>query len=352
MDWRRRVHWNEQRRWIVGEPSPTTHEGEHMQEGWYRFWAAGAWRSWMIRRREWRDYSRRLREMRGRLLALAQEEQDAVAVRRLAERNERWVSDLRPCEVPIRMDEGEVGLATVTGVHLLAPGRSSDTWKIVDRGVVYVTNRRLVFSGASEVSLPLWAIAEDVVRKRGWELHLLDSDQPVMLAGPVERLMVLAEAVVDGIEGIDPRARWGAMRSDAMDRLGTVAHTRNSMGAAYHRMRRPVRPISPVWMPAGALAAVAVIALLVASEPPPPAVMSVQITTTTAATAETGAVADGAGCHASYAGRCVPAGVSDVDCSGSDQDGPYFTGEVDVIGPDQYELDPDGDGVACEPGTP
>lgn len=51
-------------------------------------------------------------------------------------------------------------------------------------------------------------------------------------------------------------------------------------------------------------------------------------------------------CDPNYSG-CVPI-ASDVDCAG-DGDGPeYVEGPVNVIGDDIYDLDPDGDGVACD----
>ncbi len=54
-------------------------------------------------------------------------------------------------------------------------------------------------------------------------------------------------------------------------------------------------------------------------------------------------------CHANYGG-CVPI-ASDVDCLGSNLDGPIFIeGPVEVLGPDVYGLDVDGDGVGCETG--
>jgi hypothetical protein len=52
-------------------------------------------------------------------------------------------------------------------------------------------------------------------------------------------------------------------------------------------------------------------------------------------------------CHPSYSG-CVPM-ASDVDCAGGSGDGPEYTGMVTVIGTDEYDLDSDNDGVACEP---
>jgi resuscitation-promoting factor RpfB len=58
---------------------------------------------------------------------------------------------------------------------------------------------------------------------------------------------------------------------------------------------------------------------------------------------------DDSGCHPSYSGVCVPTGVSDVDCGGGSGNGPaYVYGPVYVDGPDVYDLDRDGDGVACE----
>lgn len=56
--------------------------------------------------------------------------------------------------------------------------------------------------------------------------------------------------------------------------------------------------------------------------------------------------AEPANCHPSYE-PCVPI-ATDVDCAGGSGDGPEYTGRVTVIGPDEYDLDRDGDGVACE----
>lgn len=54
-------------------------------------------------------------------------------------------------------------------------------------------------------------------------------------------------------------------------------------------------------------------------------------------------------CDPNYTNVCVPV-ASDVDCAGGAGNGPaYVTGPVHVIGNDIYELDRDGDGIACEP---
>ena len=52
-------------------------------------------------------------------------------------------------------------------------------------------------------------------------------------------------------------------------------------------------------------------------------------------------------CDPNYSG-CVPI-ASDVDCAGGSGNGPaYVQGPVRVIGSDIYDLDSDGDGIACE----
>jgi hypothetical protein len=55
-------------------------------------------------------------------------------------------------------------------------------------------------------------------------------------------------------------------------------------------------------------------------------------------------------CDPNYAGACVPV-ASDVDCGSGSGNGPeYLHGTARVVGEDVYDLDRDGDGVACEQG--
>ncbi|MCA2209161.1 hypothetical protein LDL21_19035 [Nocardia sp. NEAU-G4] len=51
-------------------------------------------------------------------------------------------------------------------------------------------------------------------------------------------------------------------------------------------------------------------------------------------------------CHPSY-DPCVPT-APDADCAGGSGDGPAYTGPVRVIGPDEYGLDADGNGIGCQ----
>jgi hypothetical protein len=56
----------------------------------------------------------------------------------------------------------------------------------------------------------------------------------------------------------------------------------------------------------------------------------------------------GGSCHPSYQGACLDPSASDYDCAGGSGDGPKYTGYVQVVGYDEFDLDSDGDGVGCE----
>jgi hypothetical protein len=54
-------------------------------------------------------------------------------------------------------------------------------------------------------------------------------------------------------------------------------------------------------------------------------------------------------CHPSYQGECLKARIGDYDCVGGSGNGPnYVHGTVRVVGPDEFDLDRDGDGWGCE----
>ncbi|MBK5231597.1 MAG: hypothetical protein JJE13_01255 [Thermoleophilia bacterium] len=53
-------------------------------------------------------------------------------------------------------------------------------------------------------------------------------------------------------------------------------------------------------------------------------------------------------CDPNYAGACLDPNSYDYDCSGGSGDGPDYTGYVEVVGSDPYDLDSDGDGSGCE----
>lgn len=78
---------------------------------------------------------------------------------------------------------------------------------------------------------------------------------------------------------------------------------------------------------------------------PPPSSKSVTIETVDIPSGEEDEVA--ARCHPNYSG-CLNPNASDYDCVGGSGNGPYYTGTVQVIGPDVFDLDRDGDGIGCE----
>jgi len=53
-------------------------------------------------------------------------------------------------------------------------------------------------------------------------------------------------------------------------------------------------------------------------------------------------------CDPNYAGACLDPSSYDYDCEGGSGDGPDYTGTVRVIGDDPYDLDRDGDRIACD----
>ncbi len=52
-------------------------------------------------------------------------------------------------------------------------------------------------------------------------------------------------------------------------------------------------------------------------------------------------------CNSNYSG-CLLLNASDYDCAGGSGNGPYYTGQVRVLGYDEYGLDRDSDGWGCE----
>ena len=83
------------------------------------------------------------------------------------------------------------------------------------------------------------------------------------------------------------------------------------------------------------------VTLVVAKTPPPPPSTAPPAPPTTAPPQR---------CHPSYEGECLKVGIGDYDCAGGSGNGPnYAEGTVRVVGPDEFDLDRDGDGLGCEP---
>jgi len=81
------------------------------------------------------------------------------------------------------------------------------------------------------------------------------------------------------------------------------------------------------------------ITLVVAKAPPPPPSTAPPTPPPTAPPQN---------CHP-YEGECLKVGIGDYDCAGGSGNGPnYVQGTVRVVGPDEFDLDRDGDGWGCE----
>ena len=52
-------------------------------------------------------------------------------------------------------------------------------------------------------------------------------------------------------------------------------------------------------------------------------------------------------CNSNYSG-CLKINAGDYDCRGGSGNGPNYTGTVQVLGSDIYDLDRDNDGWGCE----
>lgn len=76
--------------------------------------------------------------------------------------------------------------------------------------------------------------------------------------------------------------------------------------------------------------------------PPGCATYAADLATRRAAKAET------AKCDPNYEGACLNPDSPDYDCAGGSGDGPDYTGPVRSVGSDPFDLDRDGDGLACE----
>jgi hypothetical protein len=128
-------------------------------------------------------------------------------------------------------------------------------------------------------------------------------------------------------EPADPSATaWGepVLASGAAVAHGITMATTTVMTA------KPAPPAPP---PAPVPAAPPAAGTITKAGPPP----APRTTTRTAAPA----------CDPNYSG-CVPVAF-DVDCAGGSGNGPaYVRGPIRVIGTDIYDLDRDGDGIACQ----
>ena len=177
-----------------------------------------------------------------------------------AERNGRWVAALGPTDLPIKTSKSEIGLGSVDAVRLLETRRreGKDEWTVVDTGSVHFTDRRMVFSGAKNVTFKYADVETDRLIPVGWLLGVSSRQRPHVVAGPVEQLQVLRDAVLDGVAGTDPMKRWKTLWVDATARRDRSEAEHREAASHLAGLSRPKRPVSPAWAPAAVAALVAI----------------------------------------------------------------------------------------------
>ena len=114
-----------------------------------------------------------------------------------------------------------------------------------------------------------------------------------------------------------------------------------------------VAPVEPITAPPTTMPPTTVPTTTVApvtSTRPPATTPRTTLDTPDTTAAPRASAPDTGSCHPSYVGTCLPADASDVDCGGGSGNGPVYATvkRFQVVGPDVFDLDRDGDGIACE----
>lgn len=147
---------------------------------------------------------------------------------------------------------------------------------------------------------------------------------------PLERATVRWSVTASADEGCRVSWRMQPNRGDDIARTVRVA-----AGATVSDSQRYATPFSD--------------ARLVVDSSCPKWLVTMQADPRSPATPPPASGAGGSGCHPSYQGICLRTDVSDYDCAGRSGDGPYYViGQVRVVGPDEYRLDGDGNGIGCD----
>lgn len=128
---------------------------------------------------------------------------------------------------------------------------------------------------------------------------------------------------------------------------GTDASNSDSAASSADDAAAAYTPVAPAYTPP-----VEVPTPEVVDTPAPKPVVKKATTTRTTSTTTTKKKASSSStssCDPNYKGACLKPNVSDYDCAGGSGNGPYYIdGPFQSVGSDPYDLDRDGDGIACE----
>ena len=172
-----------------------------------------------------------------------------------------------------------------------------------------------------------------------------------------ERFRSLPVAVQMAIVTVAGLFVLGALRSDpqqaveeqVVSREGSIPTLPEPAPAAPTTVATTLAPTTTTTVPPPTTVPPTTVPPTTATTAPPASTPAASSVTSPPRTAAAAPAQSEGGCHSSYRGACVPI-ASDVDCGGGSGNGPAYVYAEDfsVVGPDVYDLDRDGDGIACE----
>jgi micrococcal nuclease len=230
---------------------------------WWRFWSGSAWRGWLATRSAWRSYRQAVDPLDRRIRRLQRSINDEGKHLDVAHRDLLWARELSPIDAPVNLRRGETALKAILGVTLLETRRKDGRkeWTPIDRGTLYATDRRLVFSGRKDVRFDFDELVRSSRTRHGLHLEVSSRKQDHTLDGPVEQMVVVLAAAQAAGEG---RAPWEPFEDRVLASRAQLAADQESLDVAKtERGSIPAvtRPVSPAWLPVGAVALLAAVGM-------------------------------------------------------------------------------------------
>jgi hypothetical protein len=172
-----------------------------------------------------------------------------------AEQGREWAQAVAPQEISVTTARTEKGLASVGGVTLLEVRKKEgkEFWTPVDQGVVYLTDRQVIFSGTKEVKFPYNKISHQSIGKPGLQLGVSSRKRSHVLRGHEDKIVALIAACQAVAGGQAPTAPFDDRASAAAETISGVAQEIADLTQAQQDLVRPPRPVSPAWAPLSAV---------------------------------------------------------------------------------------------------
>lgn len=230
-------------------------DGHTPAGSWWRFWSGSAWRGWGDKRKHWREYRASARPVEKDLRAARKNASQTTTELEVAEQELAWAQELEPIEVPLRLRKDETALASFGGIRLLETRKKEgkSVWTEVDSGRLYVTDRRFVFSGDKDVTFEYSKLVDSTKTRQGLHLAVSSRKRAHIVSGPTEQLIVTLTAAKEAGEGREASASFADRVERLRSDLGEWDQKVEELDQQLASIPRPQRPMSPAWIPAGAL---------------------------------------------------------------------------------------------------